>query len=36
MVIGGVESLFRGQQLVPTPEMQVAYTAPQDSHFWRE
>jgi hypothetical protein len=33
MVIGGVESLFRGQVLVPTPEMEVRYRAPRESCF---
>lgn len=36
MVIGGVESLARGQILVPTPEMEVRYRAPQESFFRRE
>ena len=36
MVIGGVESLYRDQQVVPTPGMDVAYTAPKESLFWRE
>jgi hypothetical protein len=35
MVIGGVESLHRGQVLVPTPEMQVRYEAPEASQFWQ-
>jgi hypothetical protein len=34
MVIGGVESLHRGQ-LYETPQMSVAYEAPRDSQFWR-
>jgi hypothetical protein len=36
MVIGGVESLYRGQELVETPEMKVAYMSPDESFFWRE
>jgi hypothetical protein len=36
MVIGGVESLHRGQVLVPTPEMEVRYQGPAESLFWRE
>jgi hypothetical protein len=36
MVIGAVESLYRGQKLVPTPEMQVRYRGPQESQFRRE
>ena len=36
MVIGGVESLHRGGERVPTPEMKVAYQVPEASHFWRE
>ncbi len=35
MVIGGVESLHRGQVLVPTPEMEVPYQGPRESQFWR-
>jgi hypothetical protein len=34
MVIGGVESLFRGQLPVTTPEMSVAYTVANQSNFW--
>jgi hypothetical protein len=33
MVIGGVESLYRGQVLVPTPEMEVRYQGPRESTF---
>ncbi len=33
MVIGGVESLHRGQVLVPTPEMEVRYQGPPESLF---
>jgi hypothetical protein len=36
MVIGGVESLFRGQVRVETPEMEVRYEAPRESFFRRE
>jgi hypothetical protein len=34
MVIGGVESLYRDQAVVPTPEMAVKYQAPRESTFW--
>lgn len=36
MVIGGVESLVRGQVLVPTPEMEVRYQGPRESLFRRD
>jgi len=36
MVIGGVESLHRGQTLYPTPDMAVAYQGPETSMFWLE
>jgi hypothetical protein len=35
MVIGGVESLHRGEVLVPTPEMEVRYQGPRESQFRR-
>ncbi len=35
MVIGGVESLFRGQVPFATPQMEVRYQGPQESQFWR-
>jgi hypothetical protein len=35
MTLAGVESLHRGQQLVETPEMEVQYTVPDESLFWR-
>jgi len=35
MVIGGVESLHRDQEIVPTPEMGVEYRGPEESLFWR-
>jgi hypothetical protein len=35
MVIGGVESLHRGQTVFETPEMEVTYQAPRESQFWR-
>lgn len=35
MVIGGVKSLHAGQQRIETPEMNVAYQAPEASQFWR-
>jgi hypothetical protein len=34
MVIVGVESLFKGQTPVQTPEMEVRYQAPRESLFW--
>jgi hypothetical protein len=34
MVIGGVESLHRGQEVVATPEMGVEYRGPRKSLFW--
>jgi hypothetical protein len=36
MVIGGVESLHRGETLVPTPEMEVRYQGPRESLFRRD
>lgn len=36
MVIGGVESLHRGQMPVDTPEMEVRYQGPRESLFRRE
>jgi hypothetical protein len=36
MVIGGVESLHRGQVPVQTPEMEVRYQVGEESLFWRE
>ena len=36
MVIGGVESLFRGQVLYETPKMEVVYRGPEASNYWRE
>jgi hypothetical protein len=36
MVIAAVESLYRGQAVVETPEMQVRYRAPRESLFRRE
>ncbi len=35
MVIGGVESLHAGQVPFATPQMKVAYAAPNESTFWR-
>jgi hypothetical protein len=35
MVIGGVDSLYRGQARVETPDMEVRYRAPKSSLFWR-
>jgi hypothetical protein len=36
MVIGGVDSLHQGQVLVETPKMDVRYTSPEESFYWRE
>ncbi len=36
MVIGGVDSLHAGGQVVETPEMRVVYTGPEESMFWRD
>ena len=35
MVIFAVESLYRGEVLVETPELNVAYQAPVNSTYWR-
>lgn len=35
LVIFAVESLYRGQVPVETPELKVAYRAPVDSSYWR-
>ena len=35
MVIGAVESLYRGQKVVATPEMSVEYRGPKESLFWQ-
>lgn len=32
----GVESLYRGQKILETPELAVSYRAPAESHFWRD
>jgi hypothetical protein len=34
MVIGGVDSLFAGEQPLQTPHLKVQYTAPRESTFW--
>lgn len=34
MVIAGVQSLFKDQALVPTPDMAIKYSAPEQSMFW--
>ena len=36
MTLAAVESLHRGGALVETPEMEVRYTAPKESLFWRD
>jgi hypothetical protein len=35
MTLFAVESLFRGQKKLDTPEMAVRYRAPKESNFWR-
>jgi hypothetical protein len=35
MTLAAVESLFRGETPVQTPEMDVRYSAPNESQFWR-
>ncbi len=35
MVIGGVESLYAGENLIEPSNMAVAYQAPKESMFWR-
>ena len=35
MTLAAVESLFRGETPVQTPEMEVRYSAPKESQFWR-
>ncbi len=35
MTLFGVESLFRGQVRIDTPQMDVAYLAPKHSTYWR-
>jgi hypothetical protein len=35
MVIGGVESLYRGEVPYATPDMEVRYVGSSDSQFWR-
>jgi hypothetical protein len=36
MTLAAVESLHRGQTIVETPEMEVRYTAPRESFFWKD
>ena len=36
MVIGGVESLHAGETKYETPKMEVVYTGPKESNYWRE
>ena len=36
MTLAAVESLHRGEALVETPEMDVRYTVPNESLFWKE
>lgn len=36
MVIAAVESLYRDGKVIETPEMEVRYTAPKESTFWRD
>jgi hypothetical protein len=35
MTLAAVESLYRGERPVETPEMDVRYVAPRESQFWR-
>jgi hypothetical protein len=35
MTLFAIESLYRGEKLLPTPELKVAYPAPAQSCFWR-
>ena len=35
MTLANVESLFRGETRVETPEMEVRYRAPRESTFWK-
>jgi hypothetical protein len=35
MTLNAVESLYRGQTLLQTPELKVAYSAPTHSCFWQ-
>lgn len=35
MTLKNVESLHRGQVHLPTPDLNVVYSAPSGSHFWR-
>jgi hypothetical protein len=35
MTLSAVESLYRGQETLPTPELKVAYHAPRSSTYWR-
>lgn len=35
MTLTALESLYRGQILLPTPELKVAYEAPQESLYWK-
>jgi hypothetical protein len=36
MVIAGVESLYRDGSIIETPEMEVRYSVPDESYFWRD
>ncbi len=36
MTLAAVDSLYRGQTPVETPEMEVVYQGPKESTFWRE
>lgn len=36
MVIAAVESLYRDGKVIETPEMEVRYTVPKESTFWRD
>jgi len=36
MTLSAVDSLHRDGAVVETPEMEVRYTAPKESFFWRD
>jgi hypothetical protein len=36
MTLAGVESLYRDQSVIETPEMAVAYRAPKESLYWKD
>jgi hypothetical protein len=36
MLVAAVDSLHRDGALIETPEMEVRYTAPKESQFWKD